>query len=222
MKLKTTLLRAIATALLLSLALFALVSCSGGNKFVPEGTLYKDKKNKVSYVYAPLSFEPIAIGEEIYAQSEYDTFYTIVGQDPLKWVCEESGTVFHAKDIPVPALDEMALSYIDVCAETATATTVKATIENTDDISAIVDGYLSAESLEYLNVPAELVYKIRFADTSLCLYYSVSFLRYSDDVTETLDDGTVVNHGKDFIYNNFEGRFIPAPEALTKHIDAIK
>ncbi len=222
MKSKSAIFRIITAAVLLCTALSLFASCSKrGNKLTPDGTLYKDKKTDVSYVYAPLCYEAIEIGDEIYASSKNDVFYTIEGQDPLKWICEEGGTVFHAKDIPVPAIDEMSISYVDICVESAASITVKTEIENKEDISAIIGAYLSTPALEYSNDLAESNYKLRFADTSLGIYYCVNLLRYSEDLTKTLSDGTVVNYGKDFIYNRFEGRFIPAPEALSKYIDAI-
>ena len=221
MKQKNALFRVVTAAILLCLALSLFASCAKGNKLVPDGTLYKDKKTDVSYVYAPLCYEAIAIGEEIYASSKEDTFYTIVGQDPLKWICEESGTVFHAKDIPVPALDEMAISHIEICSESLTATTVKSKIEVAEEISSVISGYLTTEPLYYPTDVAQRTYKIRFADTSLGIYYSLTFLRYSDDYTETLDDGTVKNYGKDFLYNRYEDRFVPAPKLLSDYVDAI-
>ena len=163
-------------ALLLTTSLL-LSSCS--KKLVPDGPDYKDRKTKVTYEYAPFCYEAIEIAEEEYAKSGYDVFYEIVGQDPLEWLCESSGTVFYSKKLTLPTLDKMNISYIDICTETSSVT-VKTTITNADDIAAIINSYTSEVSLSYSADVADTSYKIRFADTSLGLYYSVSFFAYSD------------------------------------------
>lgn len=181
-----------------------LASCS--KKFVPDGPDYRDRKTKVTYEYAPFCYEAIEISEEEYAKSGYDVFYEIVGQDPLEWICESSGTVFYSKKITLPTLDKMNISYIDICAETSSVT-VKATITDAGDISAIINAYVSEAPLTYSADVASTSYKIRFADTSLGLYYSVSFFAYSD--------------GSAYLYNRSEDRFVKAPAELVNYINEL-
>lgn len=207
------------------LCLFALIvcslgSCSKGNKFEADGGVYLDKKTDVSYEAAPACYEPMAVGEKIYGSSENVTFYEIEGQDPLLWICESGGTVLHADTIELPALDEMDISYINICVETST-TVNRGKVQSSEDINDIIGGYLSAESIYYRGEAPELSYKIRFADSSLGIFYSVVFIRYAEDYTLKAEGGEVQSYGRDFLYNRFEDRFVKAPEALVKYIDEL-
>ena len=184
----------------------AIALCSCSARFVSEGPAYRDKKTDVLYEYAPFCYEAIEIGKDVYAEAEIDTFYEIVGKDPLSWLCESSGTVFYASGTTLPSLEQMNISYIDVCTESSTVT-VKAKIEDSADILAIVSSYVSSDNLGYSGDIATSSYKIRFADTSLGLYYSVSFFRYSD--------------GGDYIYNRSEDKLVKAPAELVKYIDEL-
>ena len=189
---------------LLLVSSLLLSSCS--KKLVSSGADYKDKKTDVVYEYAPFCYEAIAVSEEEYAKSGNNVFYAIEGQDPLKWLCEASGTVFYSKDVKLPALDKMNISYIDICTETSSVI-VRTTISDADDIKEIINSYLSEEPLTYSGDVASTVYKIRFADTSLGLYYSVSFLAYSD--------------GSAYLFNRSENRFVKAPAELLDYVNEL-
>ena len=202
----------ISALLLLSLAV-TLGACSKGEELVSDGSAFKDKRTKVTYTYAPFSYEPIEIGEEIYGQSEYSKFYEIVGLDPLEYICEESGTVFYDKNITLPTPDKMSFGYLEICTEEETVTVIK-TVTDTDAIKFIINDHLSAEKLTYSPVEASAVYKLRFADPSMGLYYSVELIRYAEDLTEN-----GVNVGRDFIYDRSMKRFTKAPDALIAMID---
>jgi hypothetical protein len=93
-------------------------------------------------------------------------------------------------------------------------------ITDTEVISAIIDGYLSESKILYPNKTASVSYKLRFADTTIGVYYCVDFVRYSEDYVLTID-GVETNLGRDFLYNRAEDRFIKAPEALVSEINAL-
>lgn len=202
----------ISILLLCSLAI-TLGACSKDEQLVSDGPAFKDKRTKVTYTYAPFSYEPIEIGEEIYGESEYSKFYEIVGLDPLEFICEESGTVFHDEDITLPTPDQMSFEYLEICTEDETLT-VNKTVTDTDAIKFIINDHLNAKKLTYSPDEASAVYKLRFADTSMGLYYSVELIRYADDIVE---NGT--NLGRDFIYDRSMRRFTEAPDALIAMID---
>ena len=197
-----------------------LCSCSKGNKFEADGAVYKDKKTDVSYEAAPACYEPISVGSEVYGESENVSFYEIEGQNPLNWICEEGGTVFYADGVELPSLDEMEISYINICVETNTTVT-RTKVQSAEDISDIVSAYVSADSIYYRGNTPALTYKIRFADSSNGVFYSVVFVRYAEDYTVKETDGTEKNYGKDFLYNRFEDRFVQAPDALVKYINEL-
>lgn len=220
MKNNKTILRFLSIVALLCTVMTFVCSCAKGNKFVSEGADFKDKKTNVSYAYALSCYEPIEKGEEIYGQTKTVTFYEIKGQDPLKLICEENGTIFYAEGNALPTLDKMDISYAEICTENSSVS-VKKKIESKEDISSVINGYTLSESIYYGAVVPEKTYKIRFADTSLGIYYSVVFVRYSEDYTLKQSDGSVVNYGKDFLYNRFEGKFSVAPEILVNYIDEL-
>ena len=209
---KITHLALVSILLLCSLAV-ALVSCSKNGDMVSDGGAFKDTRTKVTYTYAPFSYEPIEIGEEIYGESEYSKFYEIVGLDPLEYICEESGTVFYDKDITLPTPDQMTFDYLEICTDGDTLT-VNQTVTDFDTVKFIINDHLNAEKLTYLPIEASAVYKLRFADTSMGLYYSVELIRYGEELTEN-----GINYGCDFIYDRSMRRFTKAPAALIAMID---
>ena len=208
---KTFSLRALGAIALLCVVSTLLCSCSKGNKFVSDGADFVDKKTDVSYLYAPACYEPIERGEDIYGKTKTVTFYEIKGQDPLKLLCEENGTVFYAEGTSLPTLDKMNISYMEICSESSSLT-VNKKVESTADISTIVESYVMGENLYYGAVVPTQTYKIRFADTSLGIYYSFVFVRYADEIA---------GKGHDFIYNRYEGKFTPAPEILVEYINGL-
>lgn len=212
--------RAVGILCVACLLLTALCSCAKGNKFEADGGVYKDKKTDVSYEAAPACYEPMAMGEEIYGQSDSVTFYEIEGQNPLEWICEEGGTVFYSDTLELPSLEEMKISYINICVETNTTVT-RGKVQSAEDISDIVSAYVSADSIYYRGDTPALTYKIRFADSSIGVFYSVVFVRYAEDYTLKAEDGTLLNYGKDFLYNRFEDKFVKAPEALVKYVNEL-
>ena len=204
----------LASVLLLFSLFITLSACSKDQTFVSDGPDFKNKKTKVTYAYAPFSYEPMAMGEEIYGESEYSKFHEIVGLDPLKFICEENGTVFYDKDITLPTPDKMNFEYLEICTE-AESITVNKTVTDKETIRAIMNYHLNAEKLTYSLLDTSAVYKLRFADTSMRLYYSVELIRYTEDIVE---NGK--NYGRDFIYDRSMKRFTKAPAALIAILDS--
>lgn len=214
------LLKAVSVLLLVCTVGALLCSCGKGNKFLYQGEVFKDKKTDVVYRYALACYEPISTEEEVYGSTDTTSFYALSGKDPLKWLCEESGTIFYAEDVTLPYIDEMDISYADICAET-TSTITRQKIVDGGDLEAIINGYVEADGIYYLGKTPESTFKIRFADTSLGIYYSLTFIRYADDYTVYGEDSSETNYGKDFLYNRFEDKFVPAPAELVKYVDEL-
>ena len=108
---------------------------------------------------------------------------------------------------------QMNFDYLEICTESDTIT-VNQTITDTETVKFIINDHLNAKKLTYSPTEADTVYKLRFADTSMGLYFSVQLIRYNEYHIE--DD---VNYGRDFIYDRSTRRFTPAPEALIALID---
>jgi hypothetical protein len=211
--------RTLSIILILVLLSLSLVSCAKGNKFTSSGAAFVDKKTKVTYDFAPSCYEPIAIGEKIYGTDGDIDFYEISGQDPEKWLGDADGGVFYAKGITLPTVDKMNVARLELCTVKNQVVVAKR-ITDTEVISAIIDGYLSESKILYPNKTASVSYKLRFADTTIGVYYCVDFVRYAEDYVLTID-GVETNLGKDFLYNRAEDRFIKAPEALVSEINAL-
>ena len=221
MKKTKNMFRAVALALVVIMLATALSACAKGNKFVYDGDYFKDKKTDVKYIDAPSCYEPVSIGEKIYGHSEDAKFYQISDKDPLRWICEEGGTVFYAEGETLPALDEMNVLYAEICVDTNTEA-VRRTIHDKEEISEAMAGYLEGESITYTGIPTKSIYKIKFADVSLGLFYTLTYIRYESEYTLIGDDGEEVGYGKDFLYNRFEGRFVKAPRVLIDYVNEIE
>ena len=207
---------------LICLALAALIlfsSCARGNKFAAEGLGFVDKKTNITYNFAPLCYEPIILGDKIYGSDGDIDFYEIMGQDPQMWLGDADGGVFYAQGITLPTLDKMNVTRIEICT-VGSALLVRDRITEPDQISAIITEYMSEEKLIYPNTAANASYKLRFADSSLDIYYCLEFFRYSGGYITT-KDGKEINHGTDFLYNRSEDRFVKAPLALSEYINAL-
>ena len=205
--------------LALTFIILTLTSCARGNKFVSDGPAFVDKKTNVTYDFAPLCYEPIAIGEKVYGSDGDIEFYEIVGQDPEKWLGDADGGVFYAKGITLPTIDKMSVSRLELCT-VKNQVLVSKRITDSETISAIIEDYLSQKEIAYPNKTSSLSYQLRFADTTIGVYYCIDFVRYSEDFVSRVD-GVEINLGKDFLYNRAEDRFVKAPETLVAEINAL-
>ena len=183
-----------------------LASCSKGNKFeMSDDGMYIDKKTNISYIDAPACYEPIAMGEEIYGELGAAEFYEIQGADPTRWICEKTGSVFYARDVGLPTLDKMELSYMDMYSADSKFTTV----DDAEVIAAIVDAYANGESVTRPVVLSEADYdvnwRIKLADETLGLYYTVAYFEID---------------GVSYLFNRFENRCVLAGEVLADYVDA--
>ena len=211
--------RTLSIILILVLLTLSLVSCARGNKFTSSGAAFVDKKTKVTYDFAPSCYEPIAIGEKVYGTDGDIDFYEISGPDPEKWLGDADGGVFYAKGITLPTVAEMNVARLELCTVKNQVVVAKR-ITDTEVVSAIIDGYLSESKILYPNKTASVSYKLRFADTSIGVYYCVDFVRYAEDYVLKID-GVETSLGKDFLYNRAEDRFVKAPKALVSEINAL-
>ena len=199
-------------AVLALMTLLSLIACSRQD-LVLDGTELKDKRTNVKYICASLSYEPIAKSDEVYGENDQYTFYSIIGQDPLYLICSDDGSVFAAEDFVIPTPDKMNFEYLEICTETDTLT-VNKTVTDKTVINAIMAEHLVFEPYRYAGDVAAVTHKLRFADSSLGIFYSMTYLHYDEDLTLTNANGEYVNAGKDFIYDRFEGRLTKAPAEL--------
>ena len=188
-----------------------LCSCAKGNKFKFSDEGLVDKKTDVVYLDAPDCYSPIAVSDKVYGHSGEYRFYEIIGVSPERFVAEASGIVLYSSDINLPEIDDMHIMYMDICTET-TDVKVNKTVEDKAAINEIVESYLTETPIYYLNLEPSLMYEIRFADTSIGIYYTLTYLRYDSGYAE---------YGTDFIYNRSAQRFVKAPDVLVDIINGL-
>ena len=208
------------SAVCLAAMLLSLGACTKTNKFVMNGSSFRDKKTDVTYLDAHPAIEALRVSDREYGKSGDILFYEIEGLDPTKYVCEQSGSVFYSEKLSEPTLDKMELSVIEIRVE---ETTVKllGSIRDKEQIAAIYAGYRDAAALPYPAYTPERNLRIRLGDEKLGLCYSLVYVQYEESYTTTAADGSVQDHGKCFLYDRFENRFVAAPEALIARIGEI-
>jgi len=206
--------------LCLLLAILSLASCAKTNKFIMSGSSFRDKKTDVIYLDAHPAIEPIKVSDRAYGKSGDLLFYEIEGLDPTKYVSDQSGSVFYAKNLAAPTLSSMQLSMIEIRIEENTARTL-GTIRDTEQIATIYDAYANGEEIPYPAYTPVRNLRIRLGDEKLGLCYSLVYVQYEAVYTKTNDDGSVAEYGKCFLYDRFEDRFVKAPQTLIDRIAVI-
>ena len=192
-------------ALVACLSLLILPSCSKKLTRQEDGGAFYDKKEDIKYYLASLAYEPIAMGEEVYAKAGKTEFYQIIGKDPAQWLCQTYGGVYYAEGVILPEIDEMAIDHIRVMDDTSLVSFVK----DEDVIDDIIGAYLGGESVAYYNYTPKINWTLKFADEELGLYYVISYIEYDEDYIEVID-GVEMNRGKKFILDIYNDVFTPA------------
>ena len=168
------------------LALLTFVSC--GKSLEYKDGYYYCPQNGVSYQVVSFEYEPVAMGKE-YATLEEGLsvikLYEIQNADPEKWLASDDGTLFCAADEKIPTLKEMSVDNILVCYESV-ATVSIARITDADDVAAVIDNYLSGETVEYpIGDEQEEFLKIKMSSEKYpWLYYSLAYVEFAADVYE--------------------------------------
>ena len=203
------------TALLL-VASFLLVSCSKGNKFTANNGKYVDNKTNITYIDAPSAYSPIKRTENVYGTMGNVTLYEMEGIDPTKWLCEIGGTVFYAETEELPELEEM--DQVEIVFEDVALMT----FTNAEDVALVAQAYLTGESITKPYIAEDgyrVNWRIRFADMTRGIYYTVDYYVITEDHVVENADGTQTNYGDRFFYNRFEKRFVPAGDIFDTYVD---
>jgi hypothetical protein len=125
-----------------------------------------NKRLGLSYVAAPLNYQPVSVGEAYGYYEKADlTLYEIKGLDPEKWLTEEysgaSTTVFYSKDITLPTLTELGANKIFICLEGEIIYSL-ATVEDIELINEVIDLFENGESVEWPLIDSIQRYEIKF------------------------------------------------------------
>lgn len=137
------------TALALALTLTA---C--GAKTLPlkaENGGYYDAQNDVSYVMAPMCYEPQGIGDayaSFQSGSNKVILYRVEGLDPTQWLTEEysgASSMFVASDMALPDLGGFAPDTIHLCVQSISVWEF-ATVTDQDEIDEVVRLFTEGEA----------------------------------------------------------------------------
>ncbi len=186
----------ILTVLAACLAVFCM-SC--GNSMVKltydAGNLI-DTVNGITYISAPLCFEPVATELEPYAvcKDPEIELYGIVGCDTDLWLTEKFegiGAVYYADgEITLPTLSEFEANQIIICIE-QTITTAIGNVDDADDIGSIIAAFENGERTTI--IPSGEVYKFKFAsDKYEGLYYNLVYIEAEDGKNYIYDRSTKI------------------------------
>jgi hypothetical protein len=183
---------------------------------------YVDKKTDVAYFAAPLCYEPLAIGTEVYGVLGNVQLFTIVGADPTKWLCDASGTVFYADNIELPTLDAIGTSYAELVFNDLSL----GKITEAERISALTGAYASGTVLEKpswgIN-DLEINWRIKFTDESIGIFYVLEYYEVKEDYIVTDAQGNEINYGKRFLFNRFDGRkMVAVGDVLASEVEQFK
>ncbi len=178
-KMKKPILAVLAALLLLA----ASVASCGSPKLVKltnEGGNLIDKANGITYINAPMCFEPISTEITPYAEcAELKLqLYGIVGCDTSLWLSEKYegiGSIYYADGaISLPTLTEFEANEIIICVEQMITTGI-GVITDSEDIKAIIKAFESGERTTI--IPEGEVYKLKFSsDKYEGIYYNLVYI----------------------------------------------
>lgn len=172
------------TALALTLALTA---C--GAKTLPlkaENGGYYDAQNNVSYVMAPMCYEPQGIGD-VYASFQSGSskviLYRVEGLAPTQWLTEEysgASSMFVASDIALPDLAGFAPDTIHLCVQSISVWEF-ATVTDQDEIDEVVRLFTEGEAVPYPAKTPDADLRFKFSSPQYPgVYYNLVYVDYGD------------------------------------------
>ncbi len=165
-----------ATALLLSLSLL----CSCTPKLTEKDGKLIDSKSGITYVAAPLCFEPSHIDDELFGECKELglELYPVTGQPTELYISEKYegiGGIWYAEgEVVMPTLDEFGAERVYICVETMITTAI-AQITDKDDIDAIIDVFMSGEACSSPNDGKG--YKLKFESPDYAgIFYNLLYI----------------------------------------------
>lgn len=208
------------TIAILVLCTIFLTGCAKENKIEVVGVdLFKDKNTGVTYKVAPASYEAMAVTDELYASVGNAKLYKIDGADPEKWLSESTGSVFYAEDIELPSLAEMDVAYAEILLDGVTL----ATLDNEFTLAKISAIFIEEESFSRPMVATyEINWRVRFADESLGLYYTLAYVEISEDYIVENSDGTTTNYGRKFLFDRHKDICVMAGDVFDSYVAEYK
>ena len=173
-----------------------LASCADLVKLTEEGGKLIDGENGITYVGAPICFEPISLEEEPYARcrSMKLKYYGIVGQSTSDWISEPFegiGGLYYAEGkITLPTLTEFDANQLIICVED-TITVGLGVVTEKADVTAIAEAF--TEGTPTSIVQAGVSYKLKFSSDKeeyAGIYYNLIYVEGDDGENYIYDRST--------------------------------
>ncbi|MBE6693663.1 MAG: hypothetical protein E7589_02725 [Ruminococcaceae bacterium] len=191
-----------------------LSSCSGGAKLTDKnGSACVDAKNGITYKYASVCYEPVALGDE-YGElkvGEKLTYklYTVPDMKESEWLATDDKNILYAEGVSLPTLSEMKPRMLRICTTESSGLEI-CRIGDGDTVSAIARAFEEGERVAYPLVAAEKKYKVKFDGEVLSgICYSLTYLEYAENIEV---DG--VSRGRYFLYDAFDRVFVPVGDEI--------
>lgn len=225
---KTLISLALAAVLTLSLCLS---SC--GAKLEYKNGVYYCAKNGVSYVAVDLRYYSVTIGEKYATLKDAveEDLYEMKDISPERWLTTKGGDLFCAVGEKVPALSEMGVDTVTICAVGNAATLALAEVRNKETVKYVLDSYLDGTALTYpdtTEVSESLMLRF-WAEEYAWLYYNLSYVEFATDVKVSdypaslsdytyreVDDSVVVT-----VLDEFECRYKVESDSERKRYEAM-
>ena len=229
--------RIIAALCLLAVSL-GFAACSCGNEIHTIETKANgcvDKNTGISYLFAPMSYEPTAYEKEVFGKDEFDGAYhrvaftsgeKIVNASDWLYAKDDGILAYNGKN-RLPSFDELEISTVNLCAEDKTSV-ILSTIDKEDEVSALKAIFKGGVECKYDIAPISYSYSVKFVSDKYPIAYSVSYIEYENDhieyeeidnidgyefregVSYTVEENDGIytisyNYGKYFIYDRSTG-----------------
>ena len=177
--------------LFLPLMLLSLVSCT--KQLYNEGGNLVDRDNGITYIPAPITFEPQTLAAEPYAEcSELGIeLYEIEGLPGDEWLSEPFdgiGGVYYSDKLTLPTLEEFDADLMYICVEQVITVSI-GTVDDKAGIDAIVTSFVSGEPTTIIQSGNS--YKLKFSsDKYPGLYYNLIYIEGDDGENYIYDRST--------------------------------
>ncbi len=150
-----------------------------------EGGKFVSKSEKLSYIPAPVSYEPVSVGEPYaYYEKGKITMYEIPGVSPTLWLTEEyadtATTVFYSDAITLPTLADFGAEKIYACVSDV-RTYVEFTVHDSALVAQIVDLAENGEAAEEPFGDLLFSYDLKFSSPDWpMIYINLEYGAYED------------------------------------------
>ena len=183
--------RKIAALLAAVVTLAALTSCTSLVRLVYKDGKYVDARNGVSYLSAPVCFEPESVGEE-YAQYDKTVLYTVGKLDPKMYLTEAYegiGSIYYSDKIELPTLETFGAVSAYICiSDMITIQTGEITDKN--DVQTLVSLFCEGEET---TLPADgtMSYHIKFVSEDYpSIFYDILYVEHDSQHNYLYDRST--------------------------------